>query len=71
MTSPDRFRQRYRKLIYQRNQLIADVAHWNRTHPKEEKLESDTAEIDGLLATLASQFDGATPAKPGKVANAK
>ena len=55
---PDRFRERYRRLVCQRNQLIADVAHWNRTHPKEEKLESDTAEIDGLLSNLARTFDG-------------
>ena len=58
MTTPDELRRRYQKIVIERNQLIADVAHWNRTHPKEEKLESDTAEIDGLLSNLARTFDG-------------
>ena len=56
MNTPDKFRARYRKLVTERNQLIDDVAHWNRTHSQEERIESDTKEIDGLLATLASQF---------------
>jgi hypothetical protein len=58
MTTPDKLRARYRALVQQRDELIADVARWNRMHPKEEKIESDTAEIDGLLANLARQFDG-------------
>jgi hypothetical protein len=55
MTTPDELRRRFQKLVIERDQLLADCDHWNRTHGKDEHLERDEAAIGALLDALAER----------------
>lgn len=54
-TTPEGMRRRYRKILKERNQLVADTEHWNATHPTEKQISviEMTEEIDALLLRIS------------------
>jgi len=54
----DHLRARLEKLTEDRQQIVNDIDHWNRTHPSEEPLPYELEHLDRLLGALEKKLDG-------------
>ena len=50
--------ERYWKLKVERDQIVNDAEHWNRTHPNEEPIDPGAEEMDRVLDGVREKLGG-------------